>query len=160
MELQKKLIYSENQGKSGIYRITNKINKKFYIGSAIDLKKRLTLYFNNYKLKKSNMIISKSLLKYGHSNFSLDILEYCVPDKLLLREQYYLDLLNPTYNILKIAGSLLGYKHSIEVKEKMKGRKHSLETIDKMKNRKFSEETLNKMRERTHSVEVREKLKN
>jgi hypothetical protein len=35
--------------------------------------------------------------------------------KLILeREQYYLDLLKPEYNILKVAGSSLGFKHSEE----------------------------------------------
>jgi hypothetical protein len=37
-------------------------------------------------------------------------------------EQYYLDLLNPKYNILKKAGSLLGFKHSRETIAKMKNR--------------------------------------
>ena len=31
------------------------------------------------------------------------------------REQYYLDLLCPEYNILKIAGSSAGHKHSDSV---------------------------------------------
>jgi len=32
---------------------------------------------------------------------------------LIEREQYYIDLLNPEYNILKIAGSRLGVKHTL-----------------------------------------------
>lgn len=59
------------------------------------------------------------MLKYGYSNFSLDIIEYCKPDKLILREQYYIDLLNPEYNILKKEGSVLGFKHSEATKAKM-----------------------------------------
>lgn len=39
---------------------------------------------------------------------------------LLEREQYYIDTLNPEYNILKIAGSRLGVKHTLEVIEKIK----------------------------------------
>jgi hypothetical protein len=42
----------------------------------------------------------------------LDILEYCLPDEILKREQYYIDNLKPNYNILKIAGSSLRLKHS------------------------------------------------
>lgn len=38
---------------------------------------------------------------------------------MLKREQYYIDLLNPEYNILKIAGNLLGFKHSKETLAKM-----------------------------------------
>jgi group I intron endonuclease len=38
---------------------------------------------------------------------------------LLKREQHYLELLTPEYNILKIAGNLTGYKHSLEAIVKM-----------------------------------------
>jgi group I intron endonuclease len=47
------------------------------------------------------------------------ILEYCDKSDLILREQYYLDKLNPEYSILKIAGSSRGYKHSQETKTKI-----------------------------------------
>ena len=57
------------------------------------------------------MVITKALLKYGYSVFSLEILEYCEALEAISREQYYLDLLKPEYNVLKIAGSSLGYKH-------------------------------------------------
>jgi group I intron endonuclease len=70
------------------------------------------------------MLINKSLLKYGYSNFSLDILEYCKPEDCIKREQYYLNLLEPEYNILTQAGSLLGFKHTEETKAKFKNRKN------------------------------------
>ena len=66
------------------------------------------------------MAIYKAILKYGYSEFSLEILEYCDPDKVLDREQYYVDLLNPEYNILKTAGSSRGYKHTEETLAKFK----------------------------------------
>jgi len=53
-----------------------------------------------------------ALLKYGHSNFKLEILEYCDSKVLISREQIYLDLLKPEYNILDKAGSSFGFKHS------------------------------------------------
>ena len=59
------------------------------------------------------MLIEKALLKYGYSNFKLEILEYCDKDEVLSREQYYLDFLKPEYNILKQAGSSLGFTHSV-----------------------------------------------
>ena len=43
--------------------------------------------------------------------FSLEILEYCDRSEAVIREQYYLYLLKPNYNLLKTAGSVLGYKH-------------------------------------------------
>lgn len=49
------------------------------------------------------MIIYKALLVYDYVNFTLEILEHCESSVLLEREQYYIDLLKPNYNILKIA---------------------------------------------------------
>jgi group I intron endonuclease len=63
------------------------------------------------------MPIYKALLKYGYAEFSLEILEYCSTDVLLKKEQYYFDKCKPEYNILKIAGSPLGYKHSEPAKK-------------------------------------------
>ena len=42
------------------------------------------------------------------------------------REQYYLDLLKPKYNILKTAGSSLGYPHSEEAKKKISEAKKNM----------------------------------
>lgn len=91
------------------------------------------------QIKKSKSKIIRSILKNGYSSFSLEILEYCDQDIAVSREQYYLDLLKPEYNILTKAGSSLGYKHSAETIAKLKGRKHSPEAIAKMKNRNFTE---------------------
>lgn len=66
------------------------------------------------------MIIYKALLKHGYSNFKLEILEYCGINNLLAQEQYYIDLLRPEYNILSIAGSSIGYRHSEECLAKLK----------------------------------------
>jgi group I intron endonuclease len=65
------------------------------------------------------MVICRALLKHGYSNFNLEILEYCDSKNLIVREQYYIDLLKPEYNILKKAGSLLGFKHREETIAKM-----------------------------------------
>lgn len=62
------------------------------------------------------MYIYNAMLKHGYSKFSLDILEYCEPDALIKREQYYIDTLEPEYNILKIAGSSTGFKHSFKTR--------------------------------------------
>jgi group I intron endonuclease len=67
-------------------------------------------------------MIYNSILKNGYSSFSLEILEYCDRDQAISREQYFLDLLNPEYNILKKAGSRLGSKHSLEAIAKMRGK--------------------------------------
>jgi group I intron endonuclease len=69
---------------------------------------------------KSNRPIERALLKYGYSNFSLEILEYCEIEELLEREDYYLTNFKPEYNLVTKAGSTLGYKHTPESIEKMR----------------------------------------
>jgi group I intron endonuclease len=49
----------------------------------------------------------------------LEILEYCSKQESIEREQYYMDLFKPEYNILTIAGSPLGRKLSIESRAKI-----------------------------------------
>jgi group I intron endonuclease len=66
-------------------------------------------------LKKGRSHIYSALLKYGHSNFSITILEYCSPEKCIEREDFYLYSLNHEYNIANKAGApFTGRKHSKE----------------------------------------------
>ena len=65
------------------------------------------------------MIINRALLKYGYSKFKLEILEFCNPEEVVKREQYYMDAINPEYNVLKTAYSSLGYKHTEASLEKI-----------------------------------------
>lgn len=133
-------IVKENKGKTGIYMWTNTITGDKYIGSAINLSRRLNNYlstnFLNKELKKGKSAIYSAILKYGYSNFKLDILEHCQSIDLIKREQFYFDKLNPEYNILKIAGSSMGYKHSEATKEILRekgiGRKHLKTTLNKI----------------------------
>src|SRR5579871_6880822 len=81
---------------------------------------------------KNRSMVYNVLLKYGYSKFTLEILEYCEPENVVSREQYYIDLLKPEYNILKITGSSLGFKHAEETLAKFRNRKHSEETRAKM----------------------------
>lgn len=128
LESSKSQVLLDNKGKAGIYQWTHKESGKIYIGSAADLSIRLGKYFSkNYLNRDKSMYICNALLLHGHSAFTLTILEYinisnlskAEARKLILsREQYYLDDFRkrelPMYNILKTAGSLLGFKHSEE----------------------------------------------
>lgn len=116
----RKDIFKENKGKSGIYMLTNKLTSDIYIGQSGDISKRFKNYFNfSYIKSKDSFLISKALIKYGYTNFSVTILEYCDKSDLLVREQYYFNKLNPQYNILKIAKNSLNFKHSEETKKLM-----------------------------------------
>lgn len=111
------------KGKSGIYMWTNKFNGKKYIGSSVNLRRRLLEYYNvNRLLKTNSMVINVALLKYGYNSFSLTILEFCDLDSLMYKESYYFEIYKPEYNILKTPGSPSrgsGWKHTEATIEKM-----------------------------------------
>lgn len=88
---------------AGIYMITNKVTKKFYIGMSSDLKGRFYNYLNINRLNLNNSTrIHKALLKYGFENFSITILEFVNSrnTKLLReREDFFIKVFRPQYNI-------------------------------------------------------------
>jgi group I intron endonuclease len=155
-DTQKESILNENKGKAGIYCWVHNESGKIYVGSSIDLHRRFMQYYNIKYITRASKssVICKALLKYGYSAFQLNILEFCDPSLVIMREQYYIDLIKPEYNILKIAGSLFGFKHNSETIKKMS---------DIAKNR--SEETIIKLREAalgktyTHKEETKIKLR-
>lgn len=162
LEITKLNIYKDNRGKSGVYRWTNLINGKSYVGSTVNLTKRLQAYYSPkqliHQLNKGKSAISSAILKNGLLNFKLEILEYCETSLLIKKEQMYLDLLNPEYNILKIAGSRLGHKTSEETKEiislALRGRKFKLKS-NNIKNKTPTIETKLKLSLRCKGVIVR-----
>lgn len=88
------------------------MDNKNYIGSSINLSRRFKEYYSHISKVRRNFPIHSALLEYGYYSFKLEILEYCEPNVLIEREQYYLDNLKPEYNVLKKAGSMLGFRHS------------------------------------------------
>jgi group I intron endonuclease len=138
-ETDKSKILFDNKGKTGIYQWTHKGSGKIYIGSAVDLSKRLKKYYFSSELKRMDNYISRALTLHGYSVFSLTILEFIDISNsniknarkiILEREQYYIDSLLPGYNLNPIAGSRLGSLHSEETKalisEAMSGENHPL----------------------------------
>ena len=112
------------KGKSGIYMWTNKLNGKNYVGSSVDLRRRLLEYYNvNRMLNEKSMPINVALLKYGYTNFSFTILEICDKDSLMSREKHFFEVYSPEYNILKTPGSPArgsGWTHSEATIESMR----------------------------------------
>lgn len=152
----KSKILKENKEKSLIYRWVNKINYKTYVGSSINLTVRMYKYYSLKQLENSKSAIYKALLKYGYSNFRLEILEYCEIKYLISREQYFIDTLKPEYNLAKRAGSTLGYKFSEETLEILRNkRKYILEISDETR-KKLSKSATG----RILTPEEREKISN
>lgn len=65
----------------GIYKITNRINGKSYIGQSINIEKRFKQHCTGDK-----QLIDKVISKYGKENFTFEILEECSIEKLDERE--------------------------------------------------------------------------
>ena len=162
---------------SGIYKILNLINGKFYIGSAIRLNKRFERH--RWELdsnRHSNQILQRAYLKYGADVFEFHIVEVIEnPTKKLLeeREQFYIDTLKPEYNILPNAGTHLGSKRSEEAKARMsaaqKGRVLSEKALEnsrkasaKRRGRKLPQShivnAINGRKDHSHSEKTKKKM--
>lgn len=78
----------------GIYRILNKTNNKIYIGSSKELDCRKYNHFYNLRkgLHHSRHLQNAWDKSKDKSCFVFEILEFCEEDKLLEREDYYLNL--------------------------------------------------------------------
>lgn len=104
----------------GIYKITNNINGKCYIGkSESNIEKRL----NQHKQgKRSSRYLQNSIKKYGIENFTFEILEECEQSKCCERERYwiqYYDSMNFGYNRTSGGERKSGFKLSLEARQKI-----------------------------------------
>lgn len=164
--------------KSGIYRILNRIDGKFYIGSAFDFNRRFSrhkrLLNNNYH---TNSHLQNAWNFSGECNFIFEILEEVIDKSILLnREQFWLDWTqcydrDIGYNILKIADNRTGILHSKETKIKMsmahKGKVKSKEWQDKItkaitgkkRNLSVGKAHSERMKGFKHSDETKEKMR-
>jgi group I intron endonuclease len=106
--------------KSGVYIIKNKINNKFYIGSSINIKKRFREHLSSLRNNSHHSkYLQNAFNKHKENNFTFEILEECDSEFLILREQYFIDILSPVYNMAKIAGNTLGLKRTEDTKKKL-----------------------------------------
>jgi len=141
--------------KIGIYKITNNINGKFYIGSSNNIENRWTLHRNKLR---GNCHINPKLQNawnfYGEDKFDFTVIEETEIPKLFEREQYYLDTFKPYmrdigYNIAPTAQGGDNITHnpnreafiqkmstiSMGENNPMFGRKHTKDTINKQKDK-------------------------
>ena len=148
----------------GIYKITNTINDHFYIGSAVNLKRRRIRHFSELRNQKhNNKHLQAAWNKYGENAFTFTVLEFVADSQKLheaedhwLREhvgkQYCYNIgmaaIAPMLGMSGEKSPTWGYKHTEETRAKIgaagKGRKPSAETLAKrsakLKGRVISEE--------------------
>ena len=157
LEPTRKQILNNTRGLSGVYMISNKITKDYYIGSAST--NRFYARFSNHLIYfRGNKIVKLAVKKYDLENFAFIVLDL-YPNivtkennkELLDLEDKYLKLLVPNYNILTEAGSSFGYKYTEIDRKKMKdlysdARREQIGKLNKGK--KLSPETIEKLREK------------
>ena len=90
-----------------IYKLTNKVNGKSYVGQTLHEKQRLNTHKRLGKAKDTRftLAVDFAIAKYGFDNFEYTVLEKDIPqEKLDEREIYwisYYDTLNTGYNLTK-----------------------------------------------------------
>lgn len=109
-----------------IYKATNRINNKVYIGFDSKWPRRMRSHKSIAKLSKDNMYFHHAIRKYGWDNFDWEII-YQSKDGEYTRtimEPYFIKEHNSTdssigYNITKGGEGGMGYQHTEEHKRKM-----------------------------------------
>ena len=124
---------------SAVYQILNQSNGKCYVGSSVDVKRRWRRHLVDLRRgRHCNPHLQGAFCKHGEDVFLFSVLEQVTPEGLVGREQHYLDVLKPEYNIAPMAGSQLGFRHTSEARQKMseahKGKRLSAETRRRVSN--------------------------
>lgn len=85
----------KNKQICGIYKITNTINNKYYIGQSKEIEKRWKRHKKDLDNDKhTNLHIKRAWDKYGQDNFTFEIIEECPENKLNEREIYWIAFYN------------------------------------------------------------------
>jgi len=143
--------------KSGIYKITNLVNGKVYIGQSVNLYKRFSHHMQDLRNKRhANKHLQSAWNRYGEHNFNFEIIEICNEKILDMREQYWIKYFKSTNR-----------KFGYNLEDGGNKNKHLTEEVKKKigesnKGHKMPEEVKQKLREchlgKPLSLEVRKKL--
>ena len=105
---------------SGIYKITNTMNGRVYIGQSCSIENRIAAH-RRYLVRGAhdNTRLQRAWNKYGAESFTFEILEVVNDNEdLTSREQFWIDTFNASgaggYNMCPAAGSCKGYRHTKE----------------------------------------------
>jgi len=76
----------------GIYRITNLLDGKCYIGQSVDIAERFRQHIKcGLGIDTPNNILYKAMLQDGVENFAFEVLEECERSALNTQEVYWID---------------------------------------------------------------------
>lgn len=113
-----KLIMRLLKGVSAVYVVKCLITGDIYVGSAEDLSRRFAEHMMG---KNSTPHLQSAFRKYGIGSNAFIVLTIVEPSMLVAWEQLAIDLMKPRYNILQVAGSLLGFKWNSDKLVKISG---------------------------------------
>lgn len=97
----------------GVYKLTNKFNRKVYVGKSIDIEKRYRTHIlkaNQTKYKK--LVIDEVINRIGIESFDFDILIECPKENLDYWEKFYIRYYcsnNPDFGYNKTSGGTGGF---------------------------------------------------
>jgi len=96
---------------SGIYLITNAINGKVYVGSAIDVASRISCHKSLFKSgTHHNKHLRSAVQEYGIKNFTFELWEKCAEKNLHDRESYWIQAFDAVNRECGYNGKLEQYK--------------------------------------------------
>lgn len=171
--------------KSGIYKILNLADGKFYIGRAFNLNARWRIHKHALRHNKhTNSYLQNAWNIYGEDCFVFETVEEIIDISIIIeREQFWIDNTECCnrdigYNLNPSAVNSIGYKHTEEAISKIRnnsirlklkppsslGRKLSVETRDKIgkanSKPKSSTENMKKPKSEEHKRKLSEIAKN
>lgn len=123
----------------GIYKIVNKVNGKYYVGSSNDIQLRWRKHKSDLNNQNHvNEHLQHSWNKYGSNNFEFSIVEELSKEKLMEVEQKHLDVVNKEknrcYNLSFIADRIEMTSETLKkIINGNKGKVRSQETKKKIK---------------------------
>ena len=117
----------------GIYKVTNKVNGKFYIGQSVNVKRRGGEHRN--LSRDETLSLKRALKKYGLESFVFSVIEECFDYMLNDREEHYIANLKPAYNRCKGGKGAKGHYLSDDLKEhlRQKGKQQWIDLSDEDK---------------------------
>ena len=112
----------QDWNKGGIYKISNSIDDRIYIGSTKSLRDRYRHHKTQLKNGKNpSLLLQRFASKYGVDKLTFSVLEIVENEELLLlKEEEYIVQLKPALNAMLTALRPKGYKHTEATKNKMK----------------------------------------